>query len=190
MIKMINKRLKNKKALSTVVATVVIILLTVAAIAIVWTFVKGMVDRNKNQVESCFNVEAGEKVSLNGLYTCYADRTVPSDGDFEQVLVSLNIANVNVEAVVISIMAGGSTKTVTLTNTETAYEDVANYMGPGGFNYPLRLPDKNSGKTYNISGFTDGLQKVDWIKIAPIVNGNQCGVTDQINDVADCALLE
>jgi len=186
---MINKILKNKKALSTVVATVVIIMLTVAAVAIVWTFVKGMVDRNKNQVESCFNVEAGEKVSLEGLYTCYEDTNNPDDGDFEQVQVSLNIADVEVEAVVISIMAGGSTKTVTLTNTDTAYEDVAYFNGPGGFNYPLSLPDKKSGRTYVIAGFAEGLDKVDWIKIAPIVNGNQCGVTDQINDVANCDLL-
>lgn len=180
---------KNKKALSTVVATVVIILLTVAAIAIVWTFVKGMIDRNKNQVESCFNVESGEKVTLNGLYTCYEDTSTPLDGELDQVQVSLNIADVDVEKVIISIMAGGSTKTVTLTNTATEYPDVAYYNGPGGFEYPIRLPEKNSGRTYIIRGFAEGLDKVDWIKIAPVVNGNQCGVTDEIADLSDCALL-
>lgn len=186
---MINKKFNNKKALSTVVATVVIIMLTVAAIAIVWTFVKQMVDRNKNQVESCFYAESGEKITLNGLYTCYNDTNTPNDGDFEEVAVSLNIADIPVEAVVISIMAGGSTKTVTLTNTLTAYPDVKNYNGPGGFDYALSLPGENSGKTYVIAGFPGGLTEVDWIKIAPIINGNQCGVTDQILDVSDCDLL-
>lgn len=183
---MINKKFKNKKALSTVVATVVIIMLTVAAIAIVWTFVKQMVDRNKNQVESCFNVEAGEKVTLNGLYTCYQDSD--SDNDIDEVMFSLNIADVDVEEVIISIMAGGSTKTVTLTNTLTSYPDIRPYTG-GGHGVALNLPDKNSGKTYYVAGFQEGITKVDWIKVAPVVNGNQCGVTDQINDIANCDLL-
>lgn len=183
---MTNKKFKNKKALSTVVATVVIIMLTVAAIAIVWTFVKAMVEKNRDQVESCFDIESGQKVLLEGLYTCYG---LDTEGNLENVSVSISIADVEIEALVISIMTGGSTKTVTLTNTPTAYPDVKNYNGPGGFDYPLSLPEKKSGKTYVIAGFPEGLTEVDWIRIAPIVNGNQCGITDQINDVANCALL-
>ncbi|HOC97273.1 MAG TPA: hypothetical protein PKJ54_03255, partial [Candidatus Pacearchaeota archaeon] len=62
---MIGKKSKNKKALSTVVATVIIILLTMAAITIVWVFVKNIVNENKGKVESCFEVESSEKVNLN-----------------------------------------------------------------------------------------------------------------------------
>ena len=50
MHKMISKKSKNKKALSTVVATVIIILLTMAAITIVWVFTKNIVNKNKDRV--------------------------------------------------------------------------------------------------------------------------------------------
>jgi len=186
---MTNKKFKNKKALSTVVATVVIIMLTVAAIAIVWTFVKAMVEKNRDQVESCFDIESGQKVSLNGLYTCY---DLDAEGNLDEVQVSISVADVEIETLVISIMTGGSTKTVTLTSTETGYTDVKPYSpDPDETNYgnPVSLPGENSGKTYVIRGFQEGLTEVDWIRIAPIVNGNQCGITDQINDVSNCAYL-
>lgn len=170
--------MKNKKALSAVVATVIIILLTMAAITIVWTFVKKVVNENKDQVDSCFNVETGEKVTLNELYTCYNE---------DSVQVSLNIADVEVDAVVISIMVGGNSKVVTLTNVERTYDDIKYYNNEE--ETQITLPGKNEGKTYIISGFSGTINKVDWIRIAPVVNTNQCGITSQINDIPNCALL-
>lgn len=181
----------NKKALSTVVATVIIILLTVAAIAIVWTFVRNMINENKNQVESCFEVESSEKVSLNGLYTCYSNTT--TDPGLERVQFSLNIADVEVEAVLISIMAGGESRTITLTSEGTDNDDIKYLNDPEtedeqGWWKTEKLPKENAGQTYIVRYDTDAT-KVDSIRIAPVINGEQCGVTDQINDVADCTLL-
>ncbi len=170
--------MKNKKALSAVVATVVIILLTMAAITIVWTFVKKVINENQNQVDSCFNVETGEKVTLNELYTCYTE---------DSVQVSLNIADVEVDAVVISIMVGGNSKVVTLTNVERTYDDIKYYDNEEETH--LTLPGKNEGKTYIVSGFSGTINNVDWIRIAPVVNTHQCGITSQINDIPNCALL-
>jgi FlaG/FlaF family flagellin (archaellin) len=178
--------MKNKKALSTVIATVLIILLTVAAIAIVWTFVKKMVDESKNKVESCFGIESSEKVTLNGLYTCYINNS--ADPGLEEVQFSINIADVEIEALIVSIMAGGSSKSFTITN-EGVTDANLKYYGTSTFGEDaIKLPGKNSGRTY-VARYDTTSNKVDWIGIAPVANGEQCGITDQINDISNCALL-
>jgi hypothetical protein len=176
-----NKNYLNKSGLSTVVSVLLIILLTMAAIAIVWTFVRNMVNENKDQVESCFKVESSEMVTLNGLYTCYDTTTIPDNIQF-----SINIGDVEIDSLVVSIMYAGSSESVILTNEPIAITTLKPYGG--AFNQPVSLPGKNSGKTYALR-VEDELTGIDWIKIAPIINDNQCGVTDQIYDVSDCSLI-
>ncbi len=178
------KNLKNKKALSTVVATVIIILLTVSAIAIVWTFTRDVVVKNRDQVESCLGVETGDKVTLNGLYTCY---TI-GGGGVDLVRFSINIADVEVNSLIVSIMASGKTKTITLTKSEMSDNNIRYYGG--AFGESISLPGKNSGKTYEIRNLEFGVtDKIDLIRIAPIINNNQCEITSQIRDISNCNLM-
>lgn len=52
--------IQNKKGLSAVVTTLIIILLTIVAIMIIWGVVKGMIDKNKTSLEtssSCLDLD-------------------------------------------------------------------------------------------------------------------------------------
>jgi hypothetical protein len=180
-----NKNYKSKRALSTVVSVLIIILVTMAAIAIVWTFVRNMVIDNRDQVESCYKVESSEKVILNGLYTCY---NVISTEAYDEIQISIGLGDVDIDSLIVSAMYEGSSESFTLTHDvpSTSTPNLRPYGGT--WSDVETLPEQNAGKTY-VLRVDDVLTGVDWIKIAPVINGKQCGVTDQIYDVSDCSLI-
>jgi uncharacterized protein (UPF0333 family) len=172
--------MKNKKGLSTVIATVLLILLVVVATSIVWMFVNNIVkDSTDKRTQSCFNAISSSKVTINDYYTCYNS----SSG---KVQFSINIGDVDVEGVVVSILMGGNSRSFTITNQV----QVINYLLPYGNSglTTVNLPIKNGGKTYIATGFQVN-SKVDSIKIAPIIEGKQCDMSDSTYQVDDCSLL-
>jgi len=169
----------NKKALSTVIATVLIILLVTAATAIVWSFVNNIIKERTEGVQSCFDVEASEKVTLDGYYTCFN----PTEGE---VQFSIIIEDAEIDGLVISISAGGSSKSFTLTNEETVVPNLKPYKG--NYEDAVKLPGKKEGNTYVAKGFIPEL-KVDWIKIAPVIGEKQCGASDSTYQIDDCSLF-
>lgn len=168
-----------KKGLSTVIATVILILLVVVATTIVWGFVNNTIREKTEEVGTCFDVETSRGVAINDFYTCY-------DSSNNEVQFSITIADVEVEGLLVSILAGGATKTFTLTNEDQVISDLKPYQG--NLNQPVKLPGKNAGLTYVASGFS-GLQKIDWIKIAPIIDGKQCDTSDSTYEIVDCSFL-
>jgi hypothetical protein len=180
-----NKLVKKKKALSTIVSTMVIILLSIVAITMVWVFVKNMIDDRIKENQSCFDVESSEKVTLNGYYTCFTH----SDTLPDEVQFSISRGDIEIEAIVVSIMTGGSAESFTISNEipDVPTNDLKPY-GSNNWADPEVLPEKNAGLTY-VKRVGQEISKVDWIRIAPIINGEQCGMTDQIYDVPDCSLL-
>lgn len=171
--------MKNKKALSSVIATVLIILLVVASVTIVWAFVKNFIDNRTKSTQSCFDVESSEKVTINNYYTCY-NKTLG------EVQFSIDIEDVEIDSLVISILSEGNSKSFTLTNENTSNPNLKPYKGI--YNTNVTLPEKNSGKTYVAGGFDIG-SKVDWIKIAPVIDDEQCGSSDETYQVDSCVLL-
>lgn len=177
----IKLRSKNKRALSTVIATLLIILLTVAAVVIVWKFVQNMVNPEKLAgTQSCFELTSGEKITINDYYTCY-------DKTSNTVQFSIDMKDAQVDAVVVSILVGGNSKSFTLTNNDTNISNLKPYKGNAGYN-ATRLPGKNEGRTYVAEGFESGVGKVDWIKIAPVIAGKQCDPSDETSQIDYCAL--
>lgn len=61
----------NKKAISTVVATVLIVLITVAAVTILWVAIAPLIERDPGVGIACFNVQRALSIDNNRLYTCY-----------------------------------------------------------------------------------------------------------------------
>jgi hypothetical protein len=171
---------KNKKGLSTVIATVLIILLVVVSVTIVWTFVSNMIEKNLNEdTQNCMDLETSEKVELNGYYTCF-------NSTFDEVRFSISLDDVEIESLVVSILMEGNSRSFTITNTPMVIEDLR--PDRGTFTDPVVLPGKNSGLTYSARGF-DGA-KIDSIVISPVVGEKQCGATSQIYQVADCMAYE
>lgn len=172
--------LKNKKGLSAVIAAVILILLVMVVTGIVWTAITGLVRDETERTQTCFQVGLSDNVRINEEFTCY--NTTNSTN--KKVRFSIGIGDVEIESLLVSISADGSSKSFTLTNEETTISGLVNY--PDGSNN-IVLPQKNSGKTYIAEGFV--ASEVDSIRIAPTIDGNFCDVTDTIDQIDNCDIL-
>ena len=172
--------LKTKKGLSAVVAALLLILLVIVSMVIVWTAIANLIKDKTQKTQTCFDVGISEKILLNEDYTCFNT----TDAGNKRVQFSIGFGDVEVESLIVSIAVDGNSKGFTLTNIESSI--------PGLINYPdgstnIILPGKNAGKTYVAEGFTG--TEVDWIKIAPMIDGTQCDVADTIVQVDNCKVL-
>lgn len=163
---------KNKKGVSEVIVTVIMIALVLAAGVIVWGVVNNLVRNQLGGAESCFGIF--EKITLDNLYTCY-------DGDSDEIHFSINIGDIEVEKVIVGISGEGVKKSYTIPGN---YSDVKEYGGTYGED--LELPGQNGGLTYIASGFTSA---PDRIQIAPVIDGKQCEISDSLSEIDDCLLL-
>src|SRR3989344_5177152 len=59
----------NKKGLSQVVTTVILIALALAAVAVVWVVVNNLVNKKLSEAGTCADII--DKVELNSMYSCY-----------------------------------------------------------------------------------------------------------------------
>jgi hypothetical protein len=177
-------KIKNKKALSTVIATVLLILLVLVATTIVWTFVRNMVTERTQGTQSCFEAQSSGKVAIEDSYTCY-------NHSFNEVQFSINIGDIIIDSLLISILVDGNSKSFILTNNDTVVQNLKPYKGNYGTS--VKLPGKNEGKTYVAdfsSQLTPGAGKVDSIKIAPMVEGKQCDASDETYEIDYCSQYE
>ena len=169
---------KEKKGISAVVGTVILVALTIAIVAIVWLVISNLVESGIGSQESCFG--AFDKVNLDPRYTCY-------DSSSEELQFSIKIGDIETEGALISISGQGSSTSFILNTTESSISNVVSYPSRSA---NVRLPGKNSGLTYiyNLSagGFTG---EPDRIEIAPIIGGNQCSVSDSIQKFESCSLI-
>jgi len=162
---------KNKRGLSAIVTTVILVALSMAAVVLVWVFVNNMIKGQLKNAESCFG--NFDKVKLNGQYTCY-------DIQNNIFRISLTIGNVQVEKVIVSVSSASAVKSYEITNTAPIIPFTDLFMYSGG---DVVLPGKNSGLTYNATGFPS---TIDLIQIAPVISGTQCEVSDSISEIEFC----
>ncbi|MFC1710824.1 hypothetical protein ACFLZJ_01565 [Nanoarchaeota archaeon] len=177
---------KDKKAISTVVGSMLMIVLVVAAIFLVWTTVKKTINENIEQGEAC-GVDTLGKVIINDQYTCYNSSTgkVPS----EHFQFSISIGDLDVDEVLIAVAGEGKTVSFTLNYTGRAVEYLTNYPD-GQPNDDVSLPPKNGGQTYLLDMAASGFsQPPDSIMVSPIVNNIQCTATDSLMEIEDCQAL-
>lgn len=170
--------LKNKKGLSTIVITVILIAVSMAAIALVWGVISNMLNNQIKNSESCFGNY--DKVKLNGEYTCYTQ----IDSNQYLLRFSLGIGDIVIDKVIVGISSSSATKSYEITNAVQTISGLKMY--PSGV-AQIVLPEKNSGLTYEVS--TAFTSKIDSIQIAPVINGVQCDVSDSILQIEDCELM-
>ena len=178
MIKTKNIFSGNRKGLSDVVTTVLMIALGVAMIAIVWVIVNGLVKSSLSSAGSC--VDTFDKVKINSRYTCYNS----SSKEFQ---FSIDIRDISVDEVVVGISAGGSSVSFRLNNGNSQINNLSTYPNHG---INVSLPGKNAGLTYlfNMSG-AGFSGKPDSIRLAPVMGTNQCEATSSLEEIDDCNLL-
>ena len=179
--------IKNKKGVSLVVASMLLILIVIIVGMIIWGVVSNLVDEQLGDAEACFGVF--EKVTFNERYSCY-------NSSFDLLQISISIADINIDGIVFKVEGEGQTRSFTITNNGAASSEfgnlVANYPNPDFSADIMVLPgsgEGNSGATYvfDVSGILTGAP--DIITITPIVNEKQCEVSDNLVQIDPCGSL-
>jgi len=168
---------KNRGGLSTIVVTLILVVLSLVAVGVVWGFVSNIINKQISSSQSCFGNY--DKVKINGQYTCYE-----ISGTNYNLRVSLSMGDVQVDKVIVSVSSAGTSNSYAITNTAQNIAGLTPY--PTGTSNLVVLPGKNAGLTYKATGFTS---KIDSIKIAAVINGNQCDISDTLTQIEDCSLL-
>lgn len=101
-----------------------------------------------------------EKVRINDKYTCYDDSS-------SKVNVSIIRDDIDMEGLTVSISDGEDSDSFTINSSN--------------------LPGKRGGKTYVFSWSRSTTPS--GVRIAPIIGGNQCDVSDSTNQLLDCDLI-
>jgi hypothetical protein len=171
---------KNKKGLSTIVVTLILIVLSLVAVGIVWGFVNNMLRKQVSSSEACYGNY--NKVTLNEQYTCY--ETVAGATTTYNLHFSVSMGDVSIDKLIVSVSSGNAVRSYEIDNTLKTVSGLRAIPYIAAPN--IKLPDKNAGLTYNATGFSG---KIDTIKISPVISGNQCDVSDTISQFEDCRLL-
>ncbi len=158
---------KNKKGLSQIVSTLLIILLTIVLIGVTWGTINNFLDSNLNKDKaSCLDML--EKVQLNPEYTYYNETS-------GEVFVSIRVGNVEkISAILVGIIYEDSSKTFLLEETDKSIEGVHPYEGSEGDN--VTMPKQESLRTFVVTEAKLPLE----IQISPKIGNTQCSVTDSL----------
>jgi len=178
--------MKNKKGISAIVATVLIILITVAAVTIIWAAIIPMIQDQIGGSTECFDASAALSVTTD--FSCVDHNSTCSDGDSTteadcdtaggtwtnstvSVQVHRGTGNFVLTDVEIIIGAGGTTSSV------KAVEDLSK-----------TIPDPNGDRVYEI--MYSGTEPVTEAGVAAIVQaGNTVTTCDKSGmvQIPDCA---
>jgi flagellin-like protein len=164
--------MKNKKGMSEIITTVIMIALVMAAAGIIWEVVNNLIQKNTQQTESCFGLY--EKVNLYGQGVCY-------DSENQRVSVYVEVKDVDIDKIIVSIYTEAETKSFEVPGENL---DVAIYTkNSPEYGTNLSKLTQNSGKRFwvrNINSIPTS------ISISPIINGNQCEISDTIKTIEYC----
>lgn len=164
--------MSNKKGMSEVITTVIMIALVLAAAGIVWGVVSSMIQKNTSQSENCFGLY--EKVNLYGSGVCY-------DNTNKRLSVYVEVKDVNVDKIIVSIYTESGTKSFEIPGTNP---DVALYTtSTPTYGVALSSLSQNTGKRFWVRNVDS---KPTSIAISPIIGGSQCEISDTIKTIEYC----
>ena len=163
--------MKNKKALSQVVSTVILILVTIGVIAGIWATVQNLVEGRLEKTGSCYGLF--EKIRINDEYTCY-------DSGNNRIQFSISRDEVDIDSLLVGISMETYSETFVLENKSVNLVNVRNYPSDST---GVSLPTKEGGKTYYVYNINSIPEKIE---ISPKINQNQCGIADTISQIDSC----
>jgi flagellin-like protein len=161
---------KNKKGISAIVATVLIILITVAAVTIVWAAVIPMIRDNVEGSTLCLEATQGLSIGTRDGYTCYNSTGYNITADWKSVNVQLSRASNDFDLVDVQVLvsSGGNTESTRLV------ED----RGETG------LPDVNQEKVFTVPFYAPDGNAADSVQVAAIIGtGNTEKICEAVNIV-------
>ena len=137
----------NKKGISTIVATVLIVLITVAAVTILWAAISPMIGQDMDRGVACFQAQNALTIDTDRRYSCYYNDT--QDIKFR---VQRTSADANIVAAEVYHDVNGATGTVEKLEEGTS------------------LPNPNTAKTGDIQAdSTMDENSVVRLAVAPVI---------------------
>mgnify|MGYP002635784082 CR=1 FL=1 len=166
------KKINSKKALAPIVATVILIAITVALAGLILGIVKPFATDNLDDAERCFDIQ--EKIQFNHEYTCYN-----ATGDYMQISISQE--EIDIDGLLIAIVSEEGTKgdTFLLSSTPGPVENIKYLNGTT----EVGIPGKEAGQTYIFSGI---ISEPTQISLAPIIGKESCLEIDNTYNIRAC----
>ena len=171
-----------KKGLSTVVASIVMILIVVIIIGLISQIIIPMIKKNLSASSDCMDVIG--QVHLNPAFTCHWRYTDEAKAEtYPGVMIGVDVGKIDVSGFVITLSGYGQTKSIDIIEG-TVRTDLIMYTPMGG---AIELPKENEGKTYVVKfGVIKDTGTEEWpyymdtsrpiiAKVSPIIKGSQCG---------------
>ena len=165
--------MKNRRGISAVLETVIMIALAIAVISIIWVVVNNLVQKNISETEACFGIF--NKVTLNSRYTCYNETG-------RELQFSVNVEDLDVEDILVSISGQGNSVSFKI-------GDGVSELWYLNRTQPVIVPRKNQGITYIYILPAPFSQTPGRIEIAPIINGKLCEAPNSIEEFDSCSSL-
>lgn len=180
MEKRLNYKMKtNKKGLSTIITTLILIALVLGVTGVAYGISTGFVQEQLTKAGKCFGVF--NKMTINLEDTCY-------DTLNEELQLSISIKELELKDIYIVLEDESSSTSFKLKDPSTPAFVKEYGIAEYGL-FALTIPDKNSGITYvtklNIAGLTG--EKPKLIQISPIIDGEQCNKADSLNEIPYCS---
>lgn len=148
----------GKRGLSTVVASLILILLVVVAVGIVSKIVIPMIKKNLNSAGSC--LDAIGNVQFNSQYTCYNQIS-------RNVSASIEVKKIEIKGFVINVYGGGNAESHKI--QEGKIDEISNSN--------IKIPKENEARVYEIP---IGINNPETITISPMVGEETCEKSDQL----------
>lgn len=158
---------RNNKAVSALVATVLLILITVAAVGIIWGAIMPMLNRAMEMGQACLNARL--TIDTTSGYTCY--KTTAQEA---QIMIGRGAEEFDLAGMNVIVSGGGVSKTFKI---KTTGQNGVRMIGGAT---TLDLPEANEERTYMLSIGTN-LTQVEEVKVAPI---SKVGNTERNCDVS------
>lgn len=170
---------KNKRALSSVVVTMLLILLTITITAVLYSVVRPLVENNLKKSEIC--LEMMDKVELSSMDTCY-------DLSSKKLLFLIDVKDTEIIDTLYITMSNNQTqKSINLTKipriiSNLSYYDPSYYSIPGA----VAMPNKKTGILYNYTWSGSSFPPVS-IEMIPSTEGFTCSGSDLISQIPLCS---
>lgn len=177
---------RNKKAISTLVATVLLILITVAAVGIIWGAIMPVITRTMEIGQACLNARV--TINTESGYTCY-DAGVETSRNVS-LMISHGSEEFDLAGINLVLSGGGTSKSwnfYAATSGLASDSGIVMYDGT-----TLVMPLTNEDRTYLVDVTAiPGLQPPEQAKVAPIVQVGKtlktCSVSSVVSVPKQCS---
>ena len=167
----------NRRGVSGVVTTFLLVMLTIFLVAIVFVAIREGIGDVTEGSKKCFGNYG--KVEFQREYTCY-------DYFNNEVQISIRLGDIEIESLSVLILSEDDSEDFTLMSEGVSFPRLRNYGEEKNNAGLVKLPGKKAGATYLYDWDFGASGEVTEIKLVPIIAGKKCGVSDSFKGLEKC----